>query len=650
MKKGSIVFKLFAITTLFFSAFLLIFMVGQTLFFKSFYLNTKISSLKKNITAFTSLYVNNSFSDDVISKKVNEFSNDNNAQIAILDKYGDARYAPSYEITLITADKKKIKIPLSNIAYLEEFQQLKLSLGSKIEVVCYIDDNSNQSISLQSIKIGEKKWENTNLFITSTISTTKVQAIPKDKITEFPILQSKPGVTSAGKTVSIGAMPAEAVKGSINSIISLTEPNKIVKKRIYGTILDLNIPSQIEQMSDYNKSLLWASIEYWKELIQAGKITADKNKIKTFHYIDFSGRDNLAFVSPIVKNNSIFGYIFTISSLQPVGEAVDAMKNYYMYALIAALIIIAVMALLFSRIISNPLVKMNQIAMKMADLDFSEECDINSKDELGGLSNSLNHLSKNLNISLTELKSANEKLQLDIEKERSLETMRKEFISSVSHEFKTPLGILKGFAEGLKDNVAENKKSYYIDVILDEIEKMDELVLDLLDLSKLESKAYKLNLENFYIIDLIDEINNRLLDLIDKKKINIVVEFTVKTIEVHGDYRQIEQVITNIFTNAIRHTEYGGFIKFYLKETGDHVSVSIENSGTHISEEDLPKIWDRFYRAEKSRDRKTGGTGLGLCIVKNILELHECKYGVENTIDGVKFYFTLPTKNIRDFS
>jgi signal transduction histidine kinase len=289
---------------------------------------------------------------------------------------------------------------------------------------------------------------------------------------------------------------------------------------------------------------------------------------------------------------------------------------------------------------------MNRIAAQMANLDFSKECEVKSKDELGTLANSLNKLSKNLGVSLKELKAANEQLHLDIEKERNLEKMRKEFVSSVSHEFKTPLGIIKGFTEGIRDQVAEEKKEYYIEVIMDEIDKMDNLVRDLMDLARLESKTQELNNEEFNIIELIDEVKNRLLQTIDEKNITMVFKYRERITEVCGDRRKIEQVITNILTNAIRHTKFEKYIEIGVEEENSEWMIYIENSGEPISEEDLFKIWERFYRVEKSRRRQTGGTGLGLAIVKTILERHESHFGVKNTNRGVKFYFTLKKNSL----
>lgn len=632
MNKRGITFKLFIITLLFFTVFLSLFITAQTMFFKKFYLTTKVSKLQKNLNNFSLQYQNENWDSSTITKYMNRFTDQNNAQIAVLDANGNIKYTPNFEIIIEASSEGKIKIPLNSIAYLDGFQNLKLTKGDEIEVKGYFGDDFSQVLSLISIKNGNEKWENSNLrfAVNQRVAIAGKEAGTTD---DFG--------TSVSKTVELPSMtistyPADAPVEAIKPIINFKLEN------IVGKIIELNVPSQIEQISNYNTDLLWTSIDYWNWILKPQKIGLEPNKISNFHYSGRSnGMDNIALVKPIIKNNKISEFIFVITSLQPVGEAIDTMKLYYVYAFLFALLVIIGMALLFSNILSKPLLKMNRVAVKMADLDFSEECEIYSKDELGSLSTSLNRLSKNLNNSLSELKIANEELQKDIEKERSLEKMRKEFISSVSHEFKTPLGIMKGFAEGIKDNIAEEKKEYYIDVILDEIGKMDELVLDLLDLSKLESKAYKLKLENFLILNLIDEVKSRLLIRANEKDIPIELQCEQTDLQVYADRRGIEQVITNILSNAIRHTNVNGNIQISVVKKDTCVYVSIENSGEHISEEDLVRIWDRFYRVEKSRDRKTGGTGLGLPIVKNILLLHESNFGAENTESGVRFYFTL---------
>ncbi len=631
--KRSIVIKLFLITVLFMSFCFGSFIAGQTFFFEKMYQNMKISRLEKALNSFENTYSNGKWDNKAITQKINEFTNENNAQIAILDKDGMSKYMPSFSIILETGEKKKLEIPLNNIAFLEDFQKLELSVGSDIEVDGYFTENLEKVMSVSGIKKDGKSWINSNIKLVSAKGVIQGKPVA---VTNTLKIQKPDKVIEAGDIkVSSTTGPIEAAKNIIR--IETIRPEKIS-----GKIVLLNLPDQIQQIANYNSGLLWSAIDYWNQLIMVNKTSVEPGKTASFHYSDINnGMDNIAFVKPVVKNNQISEYVFAISSLQPVGEAVEAMKAYYGYVFFVVILLMLIMAFIFSRSMSEPLLKMNTVAQKMADLDFSEECQVKSKDELGNLALSLNRLSRNLSRSLGDLKAANEQLKLDIEKERGLENMRKEFVSSVSHEFKTPLGIIKGFAEGFKDNVAVEKKDYYIDVILDEVEKMDELVMDLLDLAKLESKAYELNKEEFAIADLIDEVETRLDKSMAQKNISLIVDHEDKGLQVYADRRRIEQVITNILGNAIRHTGNNGSIKVLTEKGENKLYINIENNGEQIAEEDLQKIWERFYRVEKSRGRKAGGTGLGLSIVKNILELHGSQYGVKNTPDGVSFYFTL---------
>ena len=239
------------------------------------------------------------------------------------------------------------------------------------------------------------------------------------------------------------------------------------------------------------------------------------------------------------------------------------------------------------------------------------------------------------------LRAANQKLQLDIERERQVELMRKEFISGISHELKTPLGIIKGFAEGIKDGIAKNKTNFYIDVILDEVDKMNSLVLDMLDLSRLQLASYKLVIIDFDMLPLIYEIKSRFSNKLMDKKLSVEINSEFDKIMVQGDERRIEQVMSNFISNAIRHSYKNQTINIYLSKEEDNMIFSIKNIGDRIPNEKLNKIRNRFYRVEESRTKEDGGTGLGLAIAKNILELHGSSFGVRNIDDGVEFFFNI---------
>lgn len=383
-------------------------------------------------------------------------------------------------------------------------------------------------------------------------------------------------------------------------------------------------------------------------VIRWSKASKSYNQFTNGRYIVYNivhpvyNTNNIVVICPINDDKDISDAIIAVSSLQPVGEAVSVMNEFYIYIYSGAVLLIIVLSLLYSRMLSKPLVSLNKTAQKMAELDFSTRCQVNSKDEIGSLSNTLNFLSDKLDNTLRELKSANEKLKKDIDRERSLDKMRKEFVAGVSHELKSPISIIEGYAEGLKDNVAEGEeRDYYIDVIIDETKRMSEMVTDMLDLSQLDSGNYKLSQREFYFDSLINNIIKKHTNMLAQKKIKLQKNIYGEDISVFADKFRIEQVITNMLVNALRHTENEGIININLKDEGEYMLFEIENQGEHISKEDMEKIWDKFYKADKSRNRDSGGTGLGLAIAKNILTLHESRYGVKNTDLGVLFYFTL---------
>jgi two-component sensor histidine kinase len=220
------------------------------------------------------------------------------------------------------------------------------------------------------------------------------------------------------------------------------------------------------------------------------------------------------------------------------------------------------------------------------------------------------------------------------EKQEALEKNRRELTSAIAHELKTPLGIIRTYGEGLKEKIAEDKRDKYLEVIIDETYKMDKMVLEMLDLSKLEAKAYKLKKENFCINNLIEEIMKKNEKVFNDKSIN--VNYTSdKKYYIDADYVRIEQVINNLLSNAIYHTEENKSINIEL----NNGKFIIENEGELISKDKIELIWDTFYRGDSSRDRSERRTGIGLAIVKNVLQLHNFKFGVENTTIGVRFWF-----------
>ena len=372
-----------------------------------------------------------------------------------------------------------------------------------------------------------------------------------------------------------------------------------------------------------------------------GGINKFKKEEKPLIFITQKNREIAVSVAGILYDEKKNEIVYAFSSLQPVNEAVQVIKEFYLYFYIGALITILLLSLVYSNMIAKPLIKITKTASKMANLNFEEKCMVNSEDEIGNLANSLNLLSENLSGALASLKDANTQLEKDIEKEKKLTQMRKDFVASVSHELKTPITLIEGYTQALNDDILEGaEKQYFIDVIMDESKKMNNLVSDMLDLSQLESGNFKLILEEFFLHELVKPVTKKFSSLLNEKSIELKLTL-IEDIKVHADWNRIEQVVTNYMTNAIRHTEHNGYITVSIVDEEDNVCLAVENSGSNIDDAETTKIWDNFYKIDKSRTRKFGGTGLGLSIVKNIILLHGGSCGVENTEKGVKFYFTL---------
>lgn len=292
--------------------------------------------------------------------------------------------------------------------------------------------------------------------------------------------------------------------------------------------------------------------------------------------------------------------------------------------------------------VTKPIVKLNVIAKKMAVLDFSEKYYVNRNDEIGTLGESINSLSKQLESSIRDLQQANLKLMQDIQKERQIDEMRKEFISNVSHELKTPIAIVQGYAEGLRLNVNddEENKNFYCDVIIDEANKMDSMVRKLLELSELEFNQISLERDNFPINELITDVLKKKAILFAEKEAKVTFNSKGKdNVIVNADYYYIEQVFMNYLSNALNHMDDKKIINVDLEITDTKARVEVFNSGKNISDEVIESIWMSFFKVDKARTRAYGGTGLGLSIVKAIQKAHNNAYGVINKPEGVMFWF-----------
>ena len=308
-----------------------------------------------------------------------------------------------------------------------------------------------------------------------------------------------------------------------------------------------------------------------------------------------------------------------------VKEPVNIITSFHLKIVLTALVLGYVLSIILSRIITASIIDMGETAKRVAKLDFSQEFKSYSKDEIG-------ILGENLNIMSAQLKDSIEKLQEDIEKERKIDKMRKEFISSVSHELKTPIAIINNYCEGLKEGIADDKETadFYLDVIMEETENMNKLVQSLLFLSRAERGFITFNSERFNIKEIVENEVKRAENLNTEDK-KVIVDIKDKFFV--GDKEQLTAVIKNLVENRFKDVEPEGEI--IIKSENNRFTIG---NTSHISEKEIENIWLPFYRADKARDRKLG-TGLGLAIVKEILESHKLKYGVYKEDDKIIFWF-----------
>lgn len=330
------------------------------------------------------------------------------------------------------------------------------------------------------------------------------------------------------------------------------------------------------------------------------------------------------------------------TSASRFNASISAAMHLYIYVGILATAIGCIAMFFVSSSYVKPIHEMAAVAKRMAHLDFGAKVERHSDDEIGELGDSINSLSSELEATISELKSANAELMKDIEKKNQIDEMRREFLSHVSHELKTPIALIQGYAEGLQENILDDaeSKNFYCEVIMDEADRMNIMVKKLLALNELEFGTNQLNIERFDIVELIRNINASSEILLQQNEVKL--EFNQENpIYVWGDEFMMEEVYTNYLTNAIHYAPVGGRVSVHLEEKEDHLRVSVFNEGNPIPEEELEKIWIKFYKVDKARTREYGGSGIGLSIVAATMKLHGRDYGAYNKENGVVFYFEL---------
>lgn len=605
MIKG-IVLKLFLLTTALCLFIVALIFAGQTVFFKQFYAHQKVEDIKASVQTFEQDYLNTGGEAKDVAELEREFYRKHDTWIAALDEMGNMLYSGDFEMEV----------------QLEQTDDVPGLSGQTLTIPLYAVANVDDFSADNPLYAFGGTWAREGQPIAIEGLMMKGHLIPQrmgrgvSHLREEGRLENSSLIRKEYEVVPRFGSPEQY-------------HDKYPSALVRGIITSLRLPEGAG-VTRYTNGLFLERIKAF----QADLLYGDYDGSANGEVMDFAENEvnYKLFVKRTEGRTGQPSYLFAMTSLQPVSEAAAVMRSYYGYIVVAALLLAVLASLYYSHRIARPLLRINRTTRQIARLDFSEKLPVRSRDELGQLSGSINELSERLHSHIQQLTR-------DIEKEKQLEHTRKEFIAGVSHELKTPLSVIQSCLAVLKDGVAGHKREYYFAAMEEEVNGMILLIEDMLELAKYESGTYKMQLEPFDIGHAIERVCTKLAPELAAKRLKLSTRLAPS--EVMANQRRIEQVLVNFLTNAIRYTPEGGVILITAAEEADAIQVSVENRGVHLPEEQLEKVWDRFYRGEPSRNAATGGTGLGLAINKKILELHGLPYGVTNTAEGVMFYFYL---------
>ncbi len=431
----------------------------------------------------------------------------------------------------------------------------------------------------------------------------------------------------------------------------------------FSEIQENEIPEKIKQYCEAN-TLMVVVVDTDQHVVISNQREQDEGRIsgRLFGYnegLDQSQPDILEETDKYIlqKNSDFFssedymelwgelenGYSFIIRT--PVASIKESVRLTNVFSFIVGIVLAVfwgIVAWFAVRQFVKPVQELTRLSNKMSNLDFNARYESGGDDEIGVLGRNFNRMSEQLEKTIVELQEANVQLQADIREKEEIDEMRKEFLSNVSHELKTPIALIQGYAEGLIDNVNDDpeSRSFYADVIADEARKMNIMVKKLLSLNQLEFDNRPVEMECFDLTAVLQGVLQSSALLIEQKGVKVQLH-QKKPLYVWGNEFNVEEVVTNYISNALNHIEGEMILDVRCKVENGLVKTSVFNSGQKIPEEDLDKIWIKFYKVDKARTREYGGSGIGLSIVKAIMDTMHQQCGAENYTNGVEFWFTL---------
>ncbi len=463
-------------------------------------------------------------------------------------------------------------------------------------------------------------WVINNLFLESFYTTRKIDSI--EKVYKSINAASNDGSLSTEdygmelrKICDMYNIEVLVIDSSSNAVISISKGLSMLN-RLQRNIFDRNRTYRLLVEED----------TYY--------IASNMDKMMNTEYLEMWGN---------LDNGNLF---LIMSPLESIRESVDIANKFLAYVGLVATVLSAMIILWVTNRITRPIMQLKGISEQMTNLNFETKYESRGQNEIDLLGEHMNQLSASLEHTISELKTANNELQKDLEKKEQIDEMRKEFLSNVSHELKTPIALIQGYAEGLKEGINQDdaeSRDFYCDVIMDEANKMSIMVKKLLDLNQLEFGNDIVALERFDIVELLNNFLQSAEILVKQNDITVrMAEYP--PIYVWADEYKTEEVIRNYFSNAINHVNGDKIIEIKCTRMGQKVRISVFNTGEPIPEDALPHIWEKFYKVDKARTREYGGSGVGLSIVKAIMESMNQQYGAVNYTNGVEFWMELETK------
>jgi signal transduction histidine kinase len=619
MRKDKIVFKLFFFTTLSFLVLFLAQFIFQNIYLKTFYSKNKERLLANNLHILKQKIEEEFLQRDQINRELFLVAEESAGAIGIANVYGVPQYGFDNEINIASIDiaiekQKRYRLYLNNIEEQEDILKV-VKRGQEVQVVGHSIIGREEFIYPSYIEIEEKKY----------VTYTEIEG-QEDLSYYFQLFDTQRGMhtlTPQNRNILAFLSP--------NGMNYLEEQGLVNRVSLEGEIIEIYRPKQNLYGVEYRRNRLLQEMNaFTKDMEKMVEVASAKTPFLYESLDSFVGIKNLVGVMPVWVEGELL-FIFSMISLQHVEEVASIMKDYFMVIFVLTAGIIVLITSIYSKKVTKPLLHLNEVTKKIAALDFSYEYEVKGKDEIAELGRNINEMASRLGITLNQLKQ-------DILLKEKVEAQRKQFIMDVSHELKTPLTIVKGICEGLVEGVYSEEKSYY-EKILNEINQMSQMVTDLISVSRLEEEEV-LQKEPFEFTEVLLKVQQQIKPLLKQKELKLSLD--IEEVVVLGDEKKIETVIRNLYTNAIFYTPEQGTIHIETLVEKERVVFSIENTPAHIHEEHLDKIWQAFYRVDPSHNKVLGGSGLGLYLVKELLSKHGEVYGILNTAQGVKVWFSLP--------